>query len=417
MKNTKHWAIFLSNNANKQVFIQQVLAKKATGILADLNQTEGLLFSSLTVNEFIDEENRHGFTALTKHLERSLKSMSSGEQKKALLHYLVAQKPNYLILDNPFDNLDVAAQESLLAMLHKIAEHTSLVQLINRERDLLPFITHVASIEKNNQIVFHEDIQAFLEEYRQAQASTFVGILPPPIKQYNLEGQELIRFNKVNVSYGEKHILKEITWTIHKNEFWHLIGPNGSGKTTILSMITGDNPKGYGQDLVLFGKKKGSGETVWSIKDKIGYVTPAMTDLFSTSHTLEQMLISGFFDSIGLYIKPSELQIKLAQQWLVLIEMDKLAKKPFFMLSTGQQRMALVARAMVKHPPLLILDEAIAGLDDHNTALVVSLINKIANESTTTILYVSHRNETGLYPRNIFQLTPSQEGSTGVIMK
>jgi molybdate transport system ATP-binding protein len=417
MKNTKHWAIFLSNNANKQVFIQQVLAKKATGILADLNQTEGLLFSSLTVNEFIDEENRHGFTALTKHLDRSLKSMSSGEQKKALLHYLVAQKPNYLILDNPFDNLDVAAQESLLAMLHKIAEHTSLVQLINRERDLLPFITHVASIEKNNQIVFHEDIQAFLEEYRQAQASTFVGILPPPIKQYNLEGQELIRFNKVNVSYGEKHILKEITWTIHKNEFWHLIGPNGSGKTTILSMITGDNPKGYGQDLVLFGKKKGSGETVWSIKDKIGYVTPAMTDLFSTSHTLEQMLISGFFDSIGLYIKPSELQIKLAQQWLVLIEMDKLAKKPFFMLSTGQQRMALVARAMVKHPPLLILDEAIAGLDDHNTALVVSLINKIANESTTTILYVSHRNETGLYPRNIFQLTPSQEGSTGVIMK
>ncbi|WP_044171455.1 ATP-binding cassette domain-containing protein [Flectobacillus major] len=417
MKNTKHWAIFLSNNANKQVFIQQVLAKKATGILADLNQTEGLLFSSLTVNEFIDEENRHGFTALTKHLDRSLKSMSSGEQKKALLHYLVAQKPNYLILDNPFDNLDVAAQESLLAMLHKIAEHTSLVQLINRERDLLPFITHVASIEKNNQIVFHEDIQVFLEEYRQAQASTFVGILPPPIKQYNLEGQELIRFNKVNVSYGEKHILKEITWTIHKNEFWHLIGPNGSGKTTILSMITGDNPKGYGQDLVLFGKKKGSGETVWSIKDKIGYVTPAMTDLFSTSHTLEQMLISGFFDSIGLYIKPSELQIKLAQQWLVLIEMDKLAKKPFFMLSTGQQRMALVARAMVKHPPLLILDEAIAGLDDHNTALVVSLINKIANESTTTILYVSHRNETGLYPRNIFQLTPSQEGSTGVIMK
>lgn len=182
-------------------------------------------------------------------------------------------------------------------------------------------------------------------------------------------------------------------------------------------MITGDNPKGYGQDLTLFGRRKGTGETVWSIKNNIGYVTPAMTDLFTASHTLEQMLMSGFYDSIGLYNKPSDLQIKLAKQWLTLIEMDKLSKKPFFMLSTGQQRMALIARAMVKHPPLLILDEAIAGLDDHNASLVISLINKIANESESTILYVSHRNEAGLFPRNIFQLFPSEEGSGGVVMK
>lgn len=417
MKNTKHWAIFLSNNANKQVFIQQLLSQKATGIFEVLNNTNGLLFSSLTVNDFIDEENRHGFTAVTKHLNRSLKSMSSGEQKKALLNYLVAQKPDYLILDNPFDNLDVAAQASLLEMLHEIGTHTSLIQLINRERDLLSFTTNVVSIEKNNQLVVHEDLQIFLENYRKNQTSSFSGEIPPPIKHYDLPNPELIKFNKVNVSYGEKHILKDITWTIHKNEFWHLVGPNGSGKTTMLSMITGDNPKGYGQDLTLFGRRKGTGETVWSIKNNIGYVTPAMTDLFTASHTLEQMLMSGFYDSIGLYNKPSDLQIKLAKQWLTLIEMDKLSKKPFFMLSTGQQRMALIARAMVKHPPLLILDEAIAGLDDHNASLVISLINKIANESESTILYVSHRNEAGLFPRNIFQLFPSEEGSAGVVMK
>ncbi len=417
MEITKHWAIFLSNSANKQVFIQQLLSQKAKDIFAELNPLQGLLFSSLTVNEYIDEENRHGFTVVTKHLNRSLKSMSSGEQKKALLNYLVSQKPDYLILDNPFDNLDVEAQASLLAMLCEISSHTSLIQLVNRERDLLPFIKTVISIEQNNQLVLHEDLPTFLETYRNTQTYSFSGEIPPPIKHYDLASPELIKFNKVDVSYGEKHILKDITWTIHKNEFWHLIGPNGSGKTTMLSMITGDNPKGYGQDLTLFGRRKGTGETVWSIKNNIGYVTPAMTDLFTASHTLEQMLMSGFYDSIGLYNKPSDLQIKLAKQWLTLIEMDKLKKKPFFMLSAGQQRMALVARAMVKHPPLLILDEAIAGLDDHNTSLVISLINKFANESESTILYVSHRTEDGLFPRNIFQLFPSEEGSSGVVMK
>jgi molybdate transport system ATP-binding protein len=181
-------------------------------------------------------------------------------------------------------------------------------------------------------------------------------------------------------------------------------------------MIAGDNPKAYGQNLFLFGKRKGSGETVWEIKEKIGYLTPAMTDLFNTRHTLEEMIVSGFFDSIGLYIKPSEIQLRLADEWLLLIEMLHLKNKPFCTLTLGQQRMALIARAMVKHPPLLILDEPTSGLDDHNVAVVTSLINKIAAESSTAILYVSHRAEEGLKPQFIFRLAASENGSTGAII-
>jgi molybdate transport system ATP-binding protein len=171
-----------------------------------------------------------------------------------------------------------------------------------------------------------------------------------------------------------------------------------------LSMITGDNPKGYGQDLTLFGRKKGSGESIWEIKEKIGYITPSMTDLFSSRHTLEQMIISGFYDSIGLYVQPSDLQLKTAQLWLQMIGMEHLGNKLFCLLSSGQQRMALIVRAMVKHPPLLILDEALAGLDEENTLLSVALINKIASESDSTIIYVSHQKEEGLNPKNIFEL-------------
>jgi molybdate transport system ATP-binding protein len=283
---------------------------------------------------------------------------------------------------------------------------------VHRERDLLPFIENIITIENKYIFVLQPDKQAFLQQYH-LQENQFQDEIPPPLRVYEGVQEELIKFQNVKVTYNEKPILQDITWMIRKGEFWHLRGPNGSGKTTILSMITGDNPKGYGQNLTLFGIKKGSGESVWTIKENIGYVTPSMTDLFSTRHTLEQMLISGFHDSIGLYVYPADSQVHTAKSWLKLIGMEDLSDKLFCLLSAGQQRMALVVRAMIKHPPLLILDEPIAGLDDYHSLLVVSLINKIAEESNTAILYVSHQDEEGLFPKQIFELIPTENGSIG----
>ena len=181
-------------------------------------------------------------------------------------------------------------------------------------------------------------------------------------------------------------------------------------------MITGDNVKGYGQELFIFGRKKGSGETVWEIKNKVGYLTPAMTDLFSTRHTLEQMIISGYVDSIGLYTIPSDMQKRAAHEWLQLLSMERKANKLFSDLSSGEQRMALIARAMVKHPPLLILDEPLAGLDDHNANKVIQLINKIAAESESAILYVSHQTEKELTPQKVFELEKTENGSIGKVI-
>jgi molybdate transport system ATP-binding protein len=399
-----HQAIFLTNEANKQQIIQDILSNKWT----EIKDLKGILYSKITIDELLDEEDRHGFTDVTRLQNRSLKSMSSGEQKKALLSFQMSQKLDYIILDNPFDNLDNLARESLFTLLCEKEKDVIFIQIVHRKRDLLPFIHHYFSVNYENKLVQFPNNQQFVFE------NYFAGIIPKPICRYDLKDGELIKFQKVNVSYNETPILKDITWTIQRGEFWHLIGPNGSGKSTILSMITGDNPKGYGQDLTLFGKKKGTGESVWEIKDKIGYVTPSMTDLFSSRHTLEQMVISGFYDSIGLYVNPSDLQIKMAKEWLELIKMQHLSKSLFCLLSSGQQRMALIVRAMVKHPPLLILDESLAGLDDQNTFLGVSLINKIAGNSETTILYVSHRVEEGLNPREIFELIPTPKGSVGI---
>ena len=411
-----HYAIFLSNGNDKNLLIEQILSKNLSGILVNFNKIEGVFFSKISITAILEEEDQHGLTEVTKLLNRSLKSMSSGEQKRVFLHYLLAQKFDFMILDNPFDNLDIAARESLKTMFCKASQKTTFIQLVHRERDLLPFIESILTFDDKHNFILQPDKQDFLQQYQASQKNHFTGEIPPPLQLYENVQQELIKFQNVKVNYDEKPILQDITWTIRKGEFWHLRGPNGSGKTTILSMITGDNPKGYGQNLTLFGIKKGSGESIWTIKENIGYVTPSMVDLFSTRHTLAQMLISGFHDSIGLYIYPTDLQIDTANLWLKLVGMEEFTDKLFCLLSAGQQRMALVIRAMIKHPPLLILDEPIAGLDDFHSLLVVSLINKIADESNTAILYVSHQEEEGLFPKQIFELITTENGAIGRIL-
>lgn len=178
-------------------------------------------------------------------------------------------------------------------------------------------------------------------------------------------------------------------------------------------MITGDNPKAYGQDLILFGQKRGSGESIWDIKKKIGYITPSITTLFRGWNTVEKMVISGLVDSIGLYKKPTEMQKRLAGEWINLIGLKELKHTRFSTLSEGQQCMVLIARAMIKHPPLLILDEPSHGLDDYNASILSALINKISEEGKTTIIYVSHRKEPGLKPKDIYELVPTKNGSFG----
>ena len=217
----------------------------------------------------------------------------------------------------------------------------------------------------------------------------------------------------MSVSYGDRPIITNISWEIKTGEFWQLMGPNGSGKSTILSLISGDNPKGYMVDMTLFGMKKGSGETVWDIKKHIGFFSSEMLRGFKRSDTIENMIISGFLDSIGLYKYPTDVQIGIAQKWLQVLNMIPLKDKSFQSLSNGHKRLILIARAMVKHPPLLILDEPTNGLDDNDSELLAKLINKISEETNTAIIYVSHRKELHIKPNYIYELFPNKMGSIG----
>lgn len=404
-----HWAIYLDNDANKKGFIKDFQHGKTPAALKEFALKTGKLFSHFTLEKLMDEEDKHDKKIISNE-GQALKTMSSGEQKRALLFYLLKEKPDYIILDNPFDNLDIGFQEDLKTILEEHSKSISFIQLASRKSDTLSFITNYARIEKD---LFSVMDTSPTNENHIPNSFTTISIPKPGIEFPNLP-DTLVDFKNVRISYGDKKILNNINWSIKKGDFWQLSGTNGSGKSTILSMIFGDNPKAYGQEIQLFGSKKGSGESVWDIKKKIGYYAPAMTDKFSGRHSIENMLISGLNDSVGLYTNPTEFQKRIIKQWLALLGLTHIKDTYFNALSTGKQRLVMTARAMVKQPPLLILDEPTADMDDESAALLVALVNKFAKQTSTAIVFVSHRKEPNLAPKSIFKLIKGDSGSIGV---
>lgn len=398
----QHTAIYISNNDDKTLLIERILSNK---LLLNVSHLKGALFSEITLNKFIEEEIIHGHFEVQTNTHNSLLHSSEGERKKALLTHIIAQNPEYLIVDNVFGNLDVAKQADILKTLNDLSQSALIIQITNRLAEILPFISTIYTLKNNALEVFTPKSKP--------KTTHFIEALPKAYRPVPETWNPLVKFDNVSVSYHNRPILNNISWEIKRGEFWQLIGANGSGKSTLLSMIYGDNPKAFGQNITLFGVKKGSGESVWEIKRKIGYFSSEMLRGFKRLDSIANMIVSGFFDSVGLYTEPTNEQIKITEQWLHVLQMYNIRKQHFLDLSKGHQRLVLIARAMVKHPPLLILDEPTNGLDDFDAVLFTELINKIATETDTAILYVSHRKETGLNPDFIYELTPNDTGSVG----
>ncbi|MFS4481669.1 ATP-binding cassette domain-containing protein [Hyunsoonleella sp. 2307UL5-6] len=402
-----HLVIYISNTEPKKQLITTITTGKLFPELASL---KGAIFSDITINTFIEKEIQHQQYDVKTSTKNSLQNSSEGERKRALLNHILTGKiPDYLILDNPFDCLDIDTQSKINQLITDISFKTRIIQIATRKRDFLPFINTIYTIENDSLTPYTKN--------EQESSNYFVKALPKPYKIEYDGFKTLISLRNLNLSYNETPILNNVSWDIKPNEFWQLIGPNGSGKSTILSLISGDNPKGFMQNMTLFDMKKGSGESVWDIKKHIGFYSSEMLRGFKRKDSIESMIVSGFLDSIGLYKYPTEVQLKIAREWIALLNMTALKDKSFHYLSNGHKRLVLIARAMVKHPPLLILDEPTNGLDDQDAKIFSELINKIAKESSTSIIYVSHRKEDYITPDFIYQLIPSSTGSKGEILK
>lgn len=332
-------------------------------------------------------------------LSRSFRKLSTGETRKVLLIKALTSKAELLILDEPFEGLDQHSDELLHKLLVEYSATTPIIMVLNRFDEIPDFITHIAYTEKGrlSHTVSREDEKA-VQELKQLLHLKTSDLTIPPIDSAAIKAEfdlqaPLVKIDNARIAYGDTVIFNNLSWTIKQGEHWQVSGPNGSGKTCLLNLITGDHPQCYVNDIQVFGMQRGQGESIWEIKQHIGYVSSALQWEYKVSVSVRNAIISGFYDSIGIYQQYSDEQKQIADDWLVLLGLQGVSNKPFNQLSFGDQRLILIARAMVKHPPLLILDEPCLGLDDLNRQLVLALIEKICTDSNTSVLYVNHRLE------------------------
>lgn len=337
-------------------------------------------------------EDLYRFFGIEPMLGQYLISLSSGELRKYQLVKALLTLPRVLILDNPFIGLDVQTRECLSTLLGELSKRypLSIILILPRPEDLLPsFITHV--IEVKDLLVGPKWTR---EQYLQNLAIPRVEQVEMRTaienEQEDCARAEIIRTRKMRIAYGGRTILQTLDWVVREGDKWIISGENGSGKSTLLSCICADNPQSYACDIELFSRRRGSGESIWDIKRHIGYVSPEMHRAYQKDILAEEVVASGFFDTIGSTRRLSDEQEEICRKWMKCFGIEHLYGRRYLRISSGEQRLCLLARAFVKEPPLLILDEPMHGLDAQHSARVREIIDAYMQDSGKTLLMVSH---------------------------
>lgn len=383
---------------------------------------------------------------IEKILDRGLKYMSTGEIRRTLLARSLLSGKKLLILSDPFAGLDAESRKILLEFFNTVAnkqlkddDYSDFPRIIlgmERYHEIPAAINNVLEFSENkisfcgskndyekilqnrnqqNEKTRQKDRQEFENSVEKIKQETFV----LHTVQEN-QKETLVEMNNVNVGWGDNRVLIDLNWKLNQGEHWLIRGPNGSGKTTFLELITGDNMQVFSNDIKLFGKRRGSGETIWDIKRKLGIVSYRLHVEYRMvgSTTLENVIISGFRDSIGLYEAATDVEKDAAKKWLSLGGFENREKESFSSISYGEQRAILILRAAVKCPPILILDEPCHGLDENYRQKILDLIEIIAQSGTTTLLHVTHDpSEVLPCEKNILEFYPKKSPMYKIICR
>ncbi len=325
-------------------------------------------------------------------LDKQIIKLSNGETRRALIAAALLRNPRMLLFDQPYTGLDPAHRVDLDALFAEIAADGIQLVIATRAHEIPEIITHVAIVE-NGAVV---DLKTYAD-FHQEQPRDAPFLLPDgdalslllsarPLPLFNT----VIRMDNVTVRYGDKKVLDGVSWEVSAGERWWLQGANGAGKSTLLSLVNGDHPQAYANSIVLFDRRRGTGESIWDIKRNIGYLSPEFFQYFPPGMTVIQAIESGFYDTAGLFRRPEPAKTALCRQWLDVFGMAPLASLRFGDLPADAQRLCLLARALVKIPPLLLLDEPCQGLDNRQKQRFMGILNQICRRLPVTLVYVSH---------------------------
>ena len=359
----------------------------------------GDVLASVSRDSFTDK--LYELFGVNEMLDKRLVLLSSGEMRKFQLTKALLKRPRILVIDNPFIGLDFMSRKQLCDLLEELSgmRELQIVLLLSKADEIPDFITHVIPIAR-----MRCGKKVPRNEYRHVipEAPAVKELRPPEdtsasalraraeITGDETKNKAVIDLRDVSVRYGEHIILNSLDWKVKRGEKWALLGANGSGKSTLLSLVCADNPQSYACDISLFGFRRGSGESIWDIKKRIGYVSPEMHRAYSENLPAVEIVASGLYDSVGLYVRPHREQFSVCRWWMDVFGISALKDRSFLQLSDGEQRLVLLARAFVKNPELLILDEPMHGLDSYNRLLAKSVIETFCRRPDKTLIMVTH---------------------------
>lgn len=358
---------------------------------------------SLTVREYLFENGAEADSVLdalnlTPLLDKEVIKLSNGETRRTMIAKALLKKPQLLLLDNPFVGLDVQARRNFLDIVDRVVATGTTVILVTSYTEIPSSITHVLELEEGGiagtytREAFMARPRPVVHEAEFSMDADRIAALVADVPKYP-DFEYMVRMENVHVQYGGNVILDGINWEVKAGDKWALSGPNGAGKSTLLSLINADNPQGYANKIVLFDRKRGSGESIWDIKKRIGFVSPELHQYFNSSATCEQVAGSGFHDTIG-YVKAcTPEQLQTARGWMEVLGIGQYGAAPFKGVPDSAQRLTLLARALVKNPPLLILDEPCQGLDAQQKAHFKHILETLCSHLFVTMIYVTHYEE------------------------
>ena len=348
-------------------------------------------------------------------LPQPITSLSTGEIRKALIARALMKSPQLLILDEPFDGLDEASRQSLAESIdHLMTASMRVILVVHRLEEIVPNVTHVLLVKDGrlfmqgpkDEVLISENISQLYECQLHLEKSNgryqvthgTEGSGPIDTDFWCQENHQdlpdiLIEMKETTVQYDGRVVLDKLNWVMKRGENWAILGPNGSGKSTILRLILGENLQGYANQITLFGRRKGTGETLWEIKKRIGAVSSELQVQYRKKMSAYDVIASGFYDSIGLYQYPTPEQKKIVDEWIRVLRIEDIAGQPYHQLSYGQKRMILLARAMVKSPALLIVDEPCHGLDIPNRKRILEVLERIGQTQTHLLYVTNHKDE------------------------
>ncbi len=319
-------------------------------------------------------------------MDKLLVMLSSGELRRLQIVKALMTSPRVLIMDNPFIGLDAEMRRQLYELLKQLAKERGLqlILVLSREDEIPDFVTHVVPV--CNKVVGEKVEKSLFPVASDVSEGTWAsGVV------HSVDTKEpIIELRDVTLRYGERVIFENLNWTVCRGQRWALHGRNGSGKSALLSLICADNPQSYACDISLFGQRRGMGESIWDIKRRIGYVSPEMHRAYLKDLPSIEIVASGLHDSIGLYKRPRPEQMGVCKEWMRVFGIEELAERTFLTLSSGEQRLVLLARAFVKDPELLILDEPLHGLDTQRREQVRGIIDQFCTRPEKTLVMVTH---------------------------